>query len=1283
MGYVRRAALPLVAGALLAGAAPHAGAEPPARGPGIVGTYQLLAKDMVQPNGTLRDVYTDFLVTGDRAYRLRLPKGTHLRGGEPVRVRGTLAGQDLTVVSADNVEVLGERTTMAATGTTKVLVILVHWSAPDSMTLAKAKSQVFGDDNGWFKEASYGQLALSGDATGWHKIAPPEGGQCMAGHLDIMTKAKAKALAAGYNAANYHRTMVYFPRCGGDAAGAAGWAYQPGKDVWMNGYFDRRVSVHEQGHNYGLPHAHTYHCTKNGVPVTMGGTCSYDEYGDDYDAMGSSQYAAHFSAPAKDQLGWLAGRKRSLGETASSTFTLPPFEKAGSLPLTAIAGTSDPTRTYWIEYRQRIGYDSALPSGATGGVLVHLRDKDLPGGDAAFLLDPSPHTAFADAVIPPGGAWTSPEGVRVSVGTVATTGAQVTVLGSAPPATVPSAPRAVTATGGDESVRLTWTPPSSNGGATVQEYVVSGSPGGISETVAGTAVTIPGLTNGTAYTFTVKARNAVGLSTASAAVSATPAPQLPSVAITAPADGATVGGDVLIAATATKNLVSNAAIEGVSFEVDGESIGWDPTAPYTATWDSTWIGDGEHTITATAYDTSYRYQASAPVTVTVATPKPSVTVTAPANNATVTADTVTLQASATTAGSPIDYVVYELTDGTFLGYATTAPYAAEWDVTLLNGPYDVVAKAYDTAGRYGTSPPVHVTFDHPVPSVTLTAPADGASVQGSEVAVTADAAAGQAGTATLDHVEFYVDGVTPIGWDWEAPFETVWDTGTLMGEHEVSAVAYDSAGRSATSVHTVDVDNPLPSVTLTTPADYAVVDGLVTFAATATPNADSGSPLANVTFTVDGWNVAADVAAPGPYTTTWDPGTAYGQHTVVATAYDAAGKAGVSQTITFSVPYPKPTAVLTSPADGATLAAGTVPLALDAEAHPGTQSPVTTAYFYVDGWYVGDDSTPGDGFTAPWDATPGSHVVTAEVYAEDGNYGTAPPVAVTVADVPGTPWDVTATAGLDGTATVSWEAPGYDGGSAVTGYVVRTSTGAEHAASSSPFTVTGLANGTTYTFRVKAVNVIGAGPLSTASNAAVPGTRTSLSIALNTSKVVYGKPVTVTGYLRRTDTGAVLPGRSVQLLACTPGTLTCSVVKTGTTASTGKVSLAYVPKLHRDLRLRYLRTTDAFLSVTTGAKRVYVKALVTSAISKTSMLLGSTATVSGKVSPAHSGKRVYLQRYTSTGWKSVAYKTLGTTGTASFSVKPTSRGTWRYRLYFGGDADHLANWSPTRSVTVS
>lgn len=88
---------------------------------------------------------------------------------------------------------------------------------------------------------------------------------------------------------------------------------------------------------------------------------------------------------------------------------------------------------------------------------------------------------------------------------------------------------------------------------------------------------------------------------------------------------------------------------------------------------------------------------------------------------------------------------------------------------------------------------------------------------------------------------------------------------------------------------------------------------------------------------------------------------------------------------------------------------------------------------------------------------------------------------------PGAPTSVTATGG-NTSASVAFTAPANAGYPAViTGYTVTSSPGGlTGTGASSPITVSGLSNGTAYTFTVTATNATGTGPASAASNSVTP-----------------------------------------------------------------------------------------------------------------------------------------------------------------------------------------------------
>jgi hypothetical protein len=112
--------------------------------------------------------------------------------------------------------------------------------------------------------------------------------------------------------------------------------------------------------------------------------------------------------------------------------------------------------------------------------------------------------------------------------------------------------------------------------------------------------------------------------------------------------------------------------------------------------------------------------------------------------------------------------------------------------------------------------------------------------------------------------------------------------------------------------------------------------------------------------------------------------------------------------------------------------------------------------------------------------------------------------AAALATVPGAPTKVSATAG-NSSATLTWTAPSSDGGAAVTGYVIKASHGpVVKVADVANDIITGLNNGTVYSFTVAAINAIGTGPSST-SNSVTPAKPTSVTVLkLSLKRVTYG-----------------------------------------------------------------------------------------------------------------------------------------------------------------------------------
>ena len=90
------------------------------------------------------------------------------------------------------------------------------------------------------------------------------------------------------------------------------------------------------------------------------------------------------------------------------------------------------------------------------------------------------------------------------------------------------------------------------------------------------------------------------------------------------------------------------------------------------------------------------------------------------------------------------------------------------------------------------------------------------------------------------------------------------------------------------------------------------------------------------------------------------------------------------------------------------------------------------------------------------------------------------------ATVPGAPTGVVATAG-NASAGIVWNPPASNGGPSITGYIIVPSSGHNVTVGSvTSGVISGLTNGSTYTFKVEAVNSQGVGSASARSNAVTP-----------------------------------------------------------------------------------------------------------------------------------------------------------------------------------------------------
>ncbi|WP_018479282.1 DUF4082 domain-containing protein [Pontibacter roseus] len=190
--------------------------------------------------------------------------------------------------------------------------------------------------------------------------------------------------------------------------------------------------------------------------------------------------------------------------------------------------------------------------------------------------------------------------------------------------------------------------------------------------------------------------------------STSPGNQIPTAALTSPANNAT------FTAPATINLSASAAdadgtISKVEFFQGTTKLGEDLTSPYTFSWNN--VSAGTYQLTAKATDNGGAVTTSAAVNVTVsgtANVPPTVALTSPANNATFTAPaSISLSATASDADGSVARV--EFYNGTAkLGEDLTSPYAFSW-ANVPAGTYQLTARAFDNLGLSASSAVASVT----------------------------------------------------------------------------------------------------------------------------------------------------------------------------------------------------------------------------------------------------------------------------------------------------------------------------------------------------------------------------------------------------------------------------------------------------------------------------------------------------------------------------------------------------------------------------------------------
>jgi hypothetical protein len=340
--------------------------------------------------------------------------------------------------------------------------------------------------------------------------------------------------------------------------------------------------------------------------------------------------------------------------------------------------------------------------------------------------------------------------------------------------------------------------------------------------------TVTGLYNLTALAYDSK--NNVIASTTSTTATQTPDPTvvnivaLPAVAITSPANGATLNGGGAASMTVSATTASRTAngtpvgITEVQFFQDGNLVGT-ATQPipnsngnlYAVTWTAVQKVDPttglpvSSELTAIATDGLGFSATSTAILVSVTsggsgggaivgTP-PTVNVTNPTNNENVVVNTpITLSASGTAPNGNISQIQF-LVDNNVLSTATKYPYSVTWTPANL-GTYNVTAQVTDNLGDKVNSTPITVVVvPEPPPTVNIATPSSGGIVTaGSGTTISASAVSP---SGTIGQVQFYANGLL-VGTATTPPYTITW-TPQSAGVYTLTTIATDNSGESTIS----------------------------------------------------------------------------------------------------------------------------------------------------------------------------------------------------------------------------------------------------------------------------------------------------------------------------------------------------------------------------------------------------------------------------------------------------------------------------------------------------
>lgn len=242
--------------------------------------------------------------------------------------------------------------------------------------------------------------------------------------------------------------------------------------------------------------------------------------------------------------------------------------------------------------------------------------------------------------------------------------------------------------------------------------------------------------------------------------------------------------------------------------------------------------------------------------VTTDTNAPTVSITLPASGTTYTnAQSIPISANAT---DNVAVVRVEFFDGAVLKSTdTTAPYSNYWTFTGAdNGAHAWTARAYDAAGNVSTSSVVTLTvsIDATSPTVTITSPANGATLTTSTTTVSGTASDPGSPASGLNVVQVRVNGGS---WS-NATGTTSWSRSVALSPcgNTIEARSLDKAANYSTNA-SIFVTYSAPNTVPSTPSNVSPVAGAtgLSLTPTLTASAFSDTDCTGDTHAASQWQV--------------------------------------------------------------------------------------------------------------------------------------------------------------------------------------------------------------------------------------------------------------------------------------------------------------------------------------------------------------------------------------------------------------------------------------------